>query len=143
MQYDLRNQLDKERLKVRLRHLMEKGSVVEVTEKSFRTHNQNNYLHLLLGVVAMETGNTIQDTKDWYFKRVINKELFCCTRVDKFGNSIQFLKSTKDLTKEEMSTAIDRLKRWGYENGIYLPDPCDEERLRDIEIELGRNKQWL
>lgn len=53
------------------------------------------------------------------------------------------LRSSKDLTKEEMSTAIDRFKRWASEQGIYIPEPEDTERLREIEVEMGRMQRWL
>lgn len=49
----------------------------------------------------------------------------------------------KGVTVEEMRVAIDRFQRWAAENGIYIPEPGDEERLRDIEIEMGRLRQWL
>ena len=52
-------------------------------------------------------------------------------------------KHESDLTKEEMSMAIDRFKKWGAENGIYLPNPGDEALLREIEIEMGRNRAYL
>ena len=53
------------------------------------------------------------------------------------------IRSSADLTKEEMSMAIDRFKRWGAENGIYMPNPGDESLLREIAIEMGRNKAYL
>ena len=39
--------------------------------------------------------------------------------------------------------AIDRVKRWAAENGIYLPDPEDEARHRDIAHEMERLKPYL
>ena len=59
------------------------------------------------------------------------------------GNTIDRLRSTAELTKEEMSTAIDRFKRWGAENGIYMPNPDDASLLKAIEIEMGRMKSYL
>ena len=53
------------------------------------------------------------------------------------------LRSSADLTIEEMSIAIDRFKRWGYENGFYMPSPDDTSLLKEIEIEMGRLKMYL
>lgn len=143
MQYDLTSGFQRESFLSRVRLLLERSSVVELSEKTFRSRNQNSYLHLLIGVVAMETGNTLEYCKEWYFKRLCNKDLFLTTRVDRYAGQIEVLRSSADLTKEEMSMAIDRFKRWGDENGIYMPNPGDESLLRDIAIEMGRNKAYL
>lgn len=143
MQYDLTSDFQRKAFLSRVDNLLERGVVVELTEKTIRTRGQNNYLHLLIGCVAMETGNTIEDTKRWYFKEVCNPDLFHTQHFDKLGNCIDSIRSTADLTKEEMSMAIDRFKRWGYENGIYMPNPGDESLLREIAIEMGRNKAYL
>ena len=42
-----------------------------------------------------------------------------------------------------MSIAIDRFKRWGAENGIYMPNPEDILLLKEIEVEMGRMKSYL
>ena len=122
---------------------MERGAVVELTEKTFRSKNQNSYLHLLLGVVAMETGNTLEDVKREYFKDLVNPDIFRSYRTDNRGNTIRVYRSSAEVSKEEMSIAIDRFKKWGAENGIYMPNPGDESLLREIAIEMGRNKAYL
>ena len=143
MQYDLTSDFQRKAFLSRVDNLLEKGCLVELTEKSVRTKGQNNYLHLLLGVVAMETGNTLEYCKEWYCKRLCNKDLFVTTKTDKFAGQVEVIRSSADLTKEEMSMAIDRFKRWGAENGIYMPNPGDESLLREIAIEMGRNKAYL
>lgn len=143
MVYDLSSDFQRKSFLARMENLMEKGAVVELTEKAFRSPNQNRYLHLLIGVVAIETGNTLEDAKTFYFKKVVNPDLFQVYVKDKMGNTIDRLRSTAELTKEEMSTAIDRFKRWGAENGIYMPNPDDVSLLKAIEIEMGRMKSYL
>lgn len=143
MVYDLSSEFQRKAFLARVENLMEKGAVVELTEKAFRSPNQNRYLHLLIGVVAIETGNTLEDAKTFYFKKVVNPDLFQVYVKDKMGNTIDRLRSTAELTKEEMSTAIDRFKRWGAENGIYMPNPDDVSLLKAIEIEMGRMKSYL
>lgn len=143
MQYDLSNALDRERFKARSNHLYKKGSVVILEEKTGRTLSQNSYIHLLIGVVAMEVGVTLDYAKETYFKRLVNRDIFVVEREDRFCGRVETLRSSAELTTEEMSMAIDRFKRWGAENGIYLPNPGDESLLRNIEIEMGRNKAYL
>lgn len=143
MVYDLSSDFQRKSFQARMDNLMEKGAVVELTEKAFRSPNQNRYLHLLIGVVAIETGNTLEDAKKWYFKETCNPDLFHVQHRDKMGNCIDHIRSTAELTKEEMSTAIDRFKRWGAENGIYMPNPDDASLLKAIEIEMGRMKSYL
>ena len=143
MVYDLSSDFQRKSFLSRMDNLMEKGAVVEQTEKTFRSPNQNRYLHLLIGVVAIETGNTMEDAKKWYFKETCNPDLFHVQHRDKMGNCIDHIRSTAELTKEEMSTAIDRFKRWGAENGIYMPNPDDASLLKAIEIEMGRMKSYL
>lgn len=143
MVYDLSSDFQRKSFLARMDNLMEKGAVVELTEKAFRSPNQNRYLHLLIGVVAIETGNTLEDAKKWYFKETCNPDLFHVQHRDKMGNCIDHIRSTAELTKEEMSTAIDRFKRWGAQNGIYMPNPDDASLLKAIEIEMGRMKSYL
>lgn len=143
MIYDLRSPLDQERFRTKALALLNKGVAVELTEKTGRTSNQNRYLHVILGVVAMETGNTLDYTKQEYFKRLVNPGIFVVEKEDKFAGKVSVLRSSRELTVEEMRVAIDRFQRWAAENGIYIPEPGDEERLRDIEIEMGRLRQWL
>lgn len=143
MQYDLSQEFQRKAFLARCEDCLEKGSVVELTAKTFRSRNQNSYLHLLIGVVAMETGNTVAYVKEWYFKRLCNPDVFLTEKVDRYAGKVQVIRSTSDLTKEEMSMAIDRFKKWGAENGIYLPNPGDESILREIEVEMGRNRAFL
>ena len=143
MVYDLSSDFQRKAFLARVDNLMEKGAVVELTEKVFRSPNPHRYLHLLIGVVAIETGNTLEDAKKWYFKETCNSDLFHVQHRDKMGNYIDHIRSTAELTKEEMSMAIDRFKRWGAENGIYMPNPDDASLLKAIEIEMGRMKPYL
>lgn len=142
-QYNLADELQRRQFSRRVITLLEKKTVAELGEKVFRSPNQNRYLHLLIGVVAMETGNSLEDAKRVYFKEICNPDLFHRQHFDKLGNCIDHVRSTAELTKEEMTTAIDRFKRWGAQNGIYLPDADEKGLLREIEIEMGRMKDYI
>jgi hypothetical protein len=100
-------------------------------------------LHLIIGAVAMDVGVTLEYAKREYFKKLVNRDLFIRKEQDRFSGEIEVIRSSADLTIEEMSIAIDRFKRWGAENGFYLPSPEDKDMLKYIEIEMGRMRQYL
>lgn len=143
MVYDLTNRYDLERFKTRVLFLIAHPRVVELADMSKRSTKQNSYLHLILGVLALETGNRLEYVKQKYWKEIVCPEIFIVENEDKILGRTTTLRSSKELTKEEMSTAIDRLKVWSAEQGIYLPDPEDEEALRQIEIEMRKNAKYL
>ncbi len=143
MIYNLSMPLDRERFAARANALLQKGLVVDLTEKTLRSRNQNSYLHLIIGVIAMDVGVTLEYAKREYFKKLVNADLFIRKQQDRFSGEIQIIRSSADLTIEEMTTAIDRFRMWASQNGFYLPSPEDRDRLRDIEIEMGRMKQYL
>jgi len=119
------------------------GAVVELTEKRLRTSNQNRYLHLILGYFALEIGEQMETVKEEIFKKLVNPILFIEEKDVQFVGKVKVVRSSSDLSKEEMTTAIDRFVTWSAQNGITLPSPNDLEFLQQIEIELSRQKQWL
>lgn len=144
MLYDLGNELSRQQFAARAAHLMEGGSIVELTEKRQRTGSQNRYLHVILGLLAIETGNTLEYVKRNYYKYVCNRELFLASKHDQMlGRDVSYLRSSRDLTKEEMSLSIDRFRTWAAQQGYYLPSPEDEALVAQAELEVERNRRWL
>ena len=145
MIYDLTNILDRERFQRRVKALLKEGGKVELTaHKGRRTLPQNAYLHLILGWFALETGNTLEFVKQEYFKRYINSELFSQTIEDKYLGKVEVLRSSKNLTTAEMTTAIERFRNWSAsEAEIYLPSPNEQAFLDAIEIEMIRKKEFI
>ena len=143
MVLDLQNNLDLERFNARVAKCLKDKPVIDFTIKTARTPSQNRYMHLLIGVVALEVGVTLEYAKQEYFKRLVNRDIFQYEQDDKYWGSVKILRSSADLTKVQISMAIDRFKQWGREQGMYMPEPNDEALLRDIEIELGRMKRYL
>lgn len=140
---DLKNALDLQRFKAKVDKCLRDLPVVEFTEKIQRTSSQNRYLHLLIGMVAMDVGVTLEYAKQEYFKRLVNRDIFAIEVDDKFFGKVERLRSSAELNKEQMSMAIDRFRQWGREQGMCMPEPQDESLLRDIEIEMGRMKRYL
>lgn len=143
MLYDLDDELQRGQFNAKAGDCLDKRRVVELIVKTFRSGRQNSYMHLIIGAVALETGNTLDYCKEWYFKRLCNKDLFLIRKEDKYVGVVEDLRSSADLSVEEMSMAIDRFKKWAAENGMFLPEPGDKALLRKIEIEMGRNKAYL
>lgn len=146
MVYDLNTDIDRIRYEKRVKSLLNRRAVVELSErKPRRTTPQNAYLHLLLGEFAMQTGNTLEWTKAEYFKRHCNAELFVIRKRDELTHrEVEVLRSSRDLDTGEMTTAIDRFKHWAAaECGIDLPDAEDREWLGYIEREMQYNREWL
>lgn len=142
--YDTANALDRARVEKRFATLLELGKVIEVTEfKPKRTSPQNRYLHLILGLFALEVGHSVEFVKQEYFKRLCNRELFVSKVIDKYAGEVEILRSSKDLNSAEMTTAIERFRNWASEEGgIYLPSPDEESFLAAIEQEMNRQRLW-
>ena len=145
MLYDLHNPLDVQNARTRLDLLIRKQVVVELTEKKpRRTIPQNDYLHLLLGYFASQTGDTLEWVKKVYYKNVCNPDIFVAERADKLAGRVRYLRSSADLTTEEMTTTIERFRNWSATTaGIYLPDAENEAELLAAQIAVERHKTYL
>lgn len=145
MIYDFGKQFDIERAKKRLDSLIERRAVVDITDKSRFTVSQNSYLHVCIGIVALETGVTLEYAKQKYFKRIVNREMFY---IGKFtdpvtGEECGKWRSTASLTKEEMTLALDRWRDWAARQGWYIPTPEEHAAILQAKIEMDKNKRWL
>lgn len=145
MLYDLDNILDRERFKRRSTQMLERGSgVVELTDKTKRSTRQNAYLHAILGWFAIETGNTLEFVKNVYFKQLVNRDLFVTVKDDRWAGRCEVIRSSSDLSKEQMTEAITRFRNWSsQEAGIYLPSADEDSFLAAIEVEMSRQRAWL
>ena len=142
MKYNTAQAYDRMKFLARAQALADKGACVDLSEMTSRSLSQNAYLHLLIGIVAMEGGVSLEYAKTEYFKRLANRTLFVRTRHDKFkGEDVEALRSTASLSKEEMTEAIDKFKTWASMQGIILPNSQDRELAKQIEVEISRYKR--
>lgn len=74
--YNTKNPLEVQNLRLRIEKLIEKQSMVEVVEKKAKTLQQLKYLHTILAYFGLQTGNTLDEVKTCYFKRIVNRDLF-------------------------------------------------------------------
>lgn len=144
MKYDLSNELQRGNFHLRAARLMEKGCVVELKECKARSLRQNSFLHVALGYFAAQTGNTLEYVKQYYYKRLVNPDIFRMEKDDKFLGHIEVWRSSASLLQEEMSLSIDRFRNWSAsEAGIYIPSPDDARLVQLMELETERNKEYL
>lgn len=145
MLYDLSNPLHLQNFSLRCETLKKKSCIVDLTEKKpKRTNQQNRYLHVCLGYFASLTGNTLEYVKHHYFKLHVNPEIFITEIDDRFRGRIKTLKSSKDLTIDEMVLAIERFRNWSaQEADIYIPSADEHELILQMEIEIQRNNEYI
>lgn len=140
------NVMDIESARTKLEGLVKRGVLIELSEKKpRRSLNQNNYLHLILAYFACRSGNTLDWVKMNYYKLECNRQLFVRERWDEtLQKSVAYVRSTADLTTEEMSLSIDRFKDWSVQVAeIALPDADDEAQIAAAQVEVERNKRFL
>lgn len=144
MLYDLSRDIDVSRIQKRMSELLKKEALVELSEKREASLSQNAYLHLLLGYVAMEVGETLEYVKERYYKLECNRDLFVKEREDKIVGNTKYIRSTSELDSSEKSLSIERLRDWSSQTlSLYLPEPNEERFLREIKVEISRNKRFL
>lgn len=143
--YNLNNEYDTLSFKAKVKSMLEKRSYVELKVKhTNRSLAQNAYLHVLLGFFGSEFGLTIEQVKYDYFKKKCNKDIFERTRTNKRGQQVTYIRSTTELDKGEMTTAIERFRNWSSsECGLYLPSPHESEMLFYAQQQIESNKEFL
>ncbi|MDD4378149.1 MAG: hypothetical protein PHH48_08435 [Eubacteriales bacterium] len=144
MIYNLKNPSEVIDLENRVNELIEQRAVVDLTKKNpNRSLSQNAYLHVILGFFASELGYTLEEVKQGIFKQICNKEIFV-RNIEVCGKPIEYLRSSKDLDSQEMTTAIERFRNWSsLEAGIYLPSADEKHFISHMQKELRRYKQWI
>ncbi len=147
MLYDLSQVKHREQVRKRFEAILQNNvGILELRLlKPKRTIKQNNYLHLIIGYFACAYGESEEYVKEQYFKIAANKQLFLVSKQDKVLNKeVTYLRSSRELTTEEMQLAIERFRNWSSINaGVYLPS-AEEHRLLELaEIEIERNKEFL
>lgn len=138
MRYQLKNLNEAHEAFEYLNTLVAGENIVDIKKVSpKRTLSQNNYYHLLLGIFGLESGYTIEEAKTLH-KREVCPDIFVYEKNDK-----KFLKSSADLTTEEMSKSIDKFKLYAGEQGIELPEATNEEQMIYYQNLIEKNNVYL
>lgn len=145
MMYNTSNPLEAQNLRLRVDKLIEHGEMVELISKKPRSLKANAYLHTILSYFGLQTGNTLDEVKSYYFKRVVNRDLFVRQKHDDIlDTDREYLISTAKLTKEEMSLAITRFRNWSSNvAGIYIPSSDEYIAIMHMQHEVDNAKQYL
>lgn len=144
MLYDLSNDFDRKRFDARSESLKKNEKVVELTDRTRRTVVQNNYLHYALGYFAIEYGESLDYVKEHFFKRRWNPDTFVIKKRDRILGEVTILRSSSDISQEDMSTAISRFKHFSAkEAGINIPDAFTEEERRYLAVLIEKNRNYL
>lgn len=143
--YNLKNPYDVKKFKEKCEEMISKKSYVELKNKlTQRTMAQNSYLHVLLGYFGSEFGMTLEQVKYDIFKKICNKDIFVRKRKCKRGFEVTYIRSTTELDKGEMTTAIERFRNYSSaECGLYLPTPHENEMLFYAQQQMDAMKDYL
>lgn len=145
MMYNLSDPVDVQNFKIRCGKLLGRASMIELTEKKPRSLNSNSYLHVILEYFASQTGNTMEDVKQIYYKQVCNSDIFVRRVNDKIlGCERTKLRSTSELNQEELSLSIDRFRNWSANVAeIYIPASEEYIELLHAQYEIEKNRRYL
>jgi len=121
------------RLKIYTDKLIRKGATVELKEVTERSLAQNNYLHLIIRWFGKEFGYHMEEAKMVY--KYLNKDLYLYEK-----NGLSFMRSSAELSKEDLATSINKFKDYSSGLGLYLPGPEDQAYLKAMYTELKNDK---
>ena len=145
MVYNLKDPMDVERFNKYVERLLKGGEVVDLKKKEVgRTLKQNSYVHLIIGYFAAQYGCGFDEAKIDFYKRAANRDLFERKEVNAKGVEVTYLRSSADLTEEEMSLSIDRFRYWSASvASIYLPTKEDSEMQAYAMREIDNVKEFI
>ena len=134
MNYDLSNDYQLKRFRADVQLFTANGCYVNLERLAKpRSDNQNRYLHALLGLLCTYTGYTINEMKDTVKEHFAPRYL----RGEK-----EFIRHTSEMTKEEMTDFIDKIRHWGNSNGFYLPTVDEwQQNWKEIDTEIQNYKR--
>lgn len=100
----------------------------------------------MLTQFALMYGYTLDEAKTHFYKVVVNPEIFVRERIDKFSGEIyKFVRSTADLTSDEMSRSIEAFRQfWLEEGGYRFPSSDEYIALLHIQHDIeNQSKEYL
>ena len=158
MNYDLTTKESRLRFIKRCNALLKnRRTNVVLIDESNRTLSQNKYIHVLCRILAADIGVTEQYAKQVYFKTLANPDIFVTVSKDPLtGEMVKTVRSTCDLTIQEMRRAIEGFRIWAADNGYALPEATleddgtmtfendgDKIAFHQAEIETSKMEEYL
>jgi intergrase/recombinase len=135
----LSDDLSRANFKIKVAKMLERNADVELTEKKQRSLKQNSYMHVAIAYFASVTGYDAEYVKREYFKKECNKELFLVDKYDTIlKRNTEDYRSSRSLTKEEMTLAIERFRNWAArEAELYIPSAEEYNESKQIQREMN------
>jgi hypothetical protein len=138
MKYNLAKDYDMNQALEYLTRLVGQEAVVEIKKiNPKRTLHQGAYLHVLINIFSLGTGYSAQESKQ-IMKQYAVPDVFVYKK-----KGMQFVRSTADLTTEEMGKVIDKYREFGAGHGITMPAPEDKEALLFWQNQIERESRYL
>ena len=137
MIYRLSNEIEARNAQSRLDYLTRKGKKIEIKQRNaVRTLNQNRYFYLLCDYYGATVGLTTLESKQ--FVKMLSEDIFFYEKGD-----YTYIRSTRDLTKSEMSRVIDRFVKYAEANGIQMPRTGEQEFIDHAMNQVEQNSAYL
>lgn len=144
MFYNLANEFEKNKALTKLESLIKKGAIIELTEKKERSLNLNAYMHVCFGIVGLELGYNIDDVKTMLFKLTLFNEYYDKGVKEVFGKKKRVVLSTKETPHDVLCEQVDLFRNYCIgELGIYIPSPEEHKALKQAEVLINNNKNYL
>lgn len=143
MLYNLNDEYSRSKFAARVRYLWEKRALVELTDASKRSVQQNRYLHVCLGIIAIETGNSLEVVKQQIYKEIVCPDIYVTYKDDPILGRVKIIKSSSRIKKEKMSESIDRLRKFASDHGIFIPSPEEEAKIAQAEMEIAIAQKYF
>ena len=145
MLYDLTKKTEVDRYNARSKVAIEKGWLVEMTNKTKGTLNMNNNFHLICAYFGLQTGYSKEHVKQKIIKLIVCPDIFVIEKPNVLtGEMYETIESWADIGHEKQNLVINKFIKWSWDEGeIRLPDPNDLAYLKEVRVEVERNKQYL
>lgn len=117
--------------------LQSKGALYRVTEMKNITGAQRGYLHVVLGIVAMSLGESIDTVKQEYYKKIVNNDVYAVAVKSKVtGQWSVTYRSSENIPAEIIGKTIKKFVTWVQTDlakltgmVIAIPPPENKEAL--------------
>ena len=146
--YDPRSDFDVKKAQKRFNHFLEKKVPFEMKGLSGRTIPQNSKFHAIIGQIGIHTGNNAKYVKLNIVKMKWCRSIFYVEDFNlKNGDSYYYVRSSKDLSKEEMSKVIEiMIEKASLELNMIFPSEesksNNEDWIKMIQ-EVENNQKYL
>ena len=146
MLYNLKSKTEQDRCDKRYEKAKSEGWLLDMTNKSKSSLNMNSYFHLICAYFGLQSGYDAEYVKQQVVKQIVCPSLFNVEKpnVLRGGEMYKTVESWGNLGHEEQNFVINKFIVWSWDKAkIRLPDPKDLLYIKEVRVEVDRNKQYL